>query len=64
MMISYQIRRGFDMPKAVRKTISLPFDLAREVDDIAREERKTLSAVIQDALKVSWKERLRYIEIN
>ena len=52
------------MPKAVRKTISLPFDLAKEVDDIAREERKTLSAVIQDALKASWKERLRYIEIN
>ena len=47
------------MAKAVKKTISLPFDLAKEVEEMAREERKTLSAVIQDALKVSKKERLK-----
>lgn len=47
------------MAKAVKKTISLPFELAREVEEIAREERKTLSAVIQDALKVSRRERLK-----
>jgi predicted transcriptional regulator len=47
------------MAKAVKKTISLPFDLAREVEEIAREERKTLSAVIQEALKISRKEKLR-----
>jgi len=46
------------MPRAVKKNISLPFELAKEVEDIAREERKTLSAVIQEALKVSRKERL------
>jgi predicted transcriptional regulator len=47
------------MAKAVKKTISLPFELAREVEEIAREERKTLSAVIQEALKISRKEKLR-----
>jgi predicted transcriptional regulator len=47
------------MAKAVKKTISLPFELAREVEEIAREERKTLSAVIQEALKILKKERLR-----
>jgi hypothetical protein len=30
------------MNRAVKKTISLPFDLAKEVEDIAREEGKTL----------------------
>ena len=43
----------------MRKTISLPFDLAKEVEEIAREERKTLSAVIQEALKIARKERLK-----
>jgi predicted transcriptional regulator len=47
------------MAKAVKKTISLPFELAREVEEIAREERKTLSAVIQEALKISRKEKLK-----
>jgi metal-responsive CopG/Arc/MetJ family transcriptional regulator len=47
------------MTRAVKKTISLPFDLAKEVEDIAREEGKTLSAVIQEALKVSKRERLK-----
>ena len=39
------------MPSAVKKTISLPADLARETEAIARAEGKTLSAVIQDALR-------------
>jgi metal-responsive CopG/Arc/MetJ family transcriptional regulator len=47
------------MGKAVKRTISLPFELAKEVEEIAREERKTLSAVIQDALRLSKKERLK-----
>jgi hypothetical protein len=47
------------MTKAVKKTISLPFELAREVEEIAREERKSLSAVIQESLKISRKERLK-----
>ncbi len=47
------------MTRAVKKTISLPFELAKEAEEIAREERKTLSAVIQEALRASRKERLK-----
>ena len=47
------------MAKVVKKTISLPFELAKEVEEIAREERKTLSAVVQEALKLSRKAKLR-----
>lgn len=39
------------MGAAVKKTISLPADLAREVEALAKAEGKTLSAVIQDALR-------------
>jgi metal-responsive CopG/Arc/MetJ family transcriptional regulator len=41
------------MGAIVRKTISLPVDLAREVEALAKAEGKTLSAVIQDALRHS-----------
>lgn len=44
---------------AVKKTISLPREMAREADQIARAERKTLSAVIQDALRTAKANRLR-----
>ena len=47
------------MATAVKKTISLPPELAKEVEDIASEEGKTLSAVIQDALRFFRKERLK-----
>ena len=47
------------MATAVKKTISLPPDLACEAEATAREEGKTLSAVIQDALKLSRKEKLK-----
>jgi metal-responsive CopG/Arc/MetJ family transcriptional regulator len=47
------------MATAVKKTISLPPELAKEVEDIASEEGKTLSAVIQDALRFLRKERLK-----
>ena len=40
--------------RAVKKTISLPSELARELEEQARAERKTLSGVVQEAL---WKER-------
>jgi hypothetical protein len=46
-------------PAAVKKTISLPPELAREAEDAARAEGKTLSAVIQDALRLSRAERLK-----
>jgi predicted transcriptional regulator len=45
------------MPTAVRKTISLPPDLARQVEALARAEGKTLSGVVQDALRQAGIER-------
>ena len=39
------------MANAVKKTISLPADLARETEALAVAEGKTLSAVIQEALR-------------
>ena len=47
------------MATAVKKTISLPPDLAREAEEIAREEGKPLSAVIQDALRLARRERMK-----
>lgn len=47
------------MATAVKKTISLPPDLAREVETIASEEGKTVSAVVQEALRNARKERLK-----
>jgi len=45
------------MGKSVRKTISLPADLARDAEATARAEDKTLSAVVQDALRQARIER-------
>jgi len=45
------------MGTAVRKTISLPADLARDAEALARAEGKTLSAVVQDALRQARIER-------
>lgn len=39
------------MVTTVRKTISLPADLAHDAEALARAEGKTLSAVVQDALR-------------
>jgi len=47
------------MAGAVKKTISLPVELAKQAEEIAREEGKTLSALIQEALRLSRKERLK-----
>jgi metal-responsive CopG/Arc/MetJ family transcriptional regulator len=47
------------MGNAVKKTISLPPKLAKEVEDISREEGKPLSVVIQDALRLARKERIK-----
>lgn len=47
------------MGTAIKKTISLPPDLAKEAEDVARSEGKTLSAVIQDALRLARTERLK-----
>jgi metal-responsive CopG/Arc/MetJ family transcriptional regulator len=50
---------GNRMGIAVKKTISLPPKLAKEVEDISREEGKPLSAVIQDALRLARNERIK-----
>ena len=47
------------MSKAVKKAISLPADLAAEAEAIAQEENKSLSAVVQDALRALKRLRLR-----
>jgi predicted transcriptional regulator len=45
------------MGPAVKKTISLPAELARDTEALAKAEGKTLSAVIQDALRQARIER-------
>lgn len=47
------------MMKAVKKTISLPPDLARAAEQMARAEGKTLSEVVHDALRNARATRLR-----
>lgn len=39
------------MGRAVKRTISLPPELARAAEAIAKEQGKTLSGVVQDALR-------------
>jgi len=48
-----------DSPRAVKKAISLPPDLARFAIATAREDGKSLSAVVQDALRAYRLARLR-----
>ena len=45
------------MASEVKKRISLPAKLARDVEALAKAEGKTLSAVIQDALRQTRIER-------
>ena len=47
------------MTSAVRKTVSLPPDLARAAEQTAQAEGKTLSAVVQEALRDARAVRLR-----
>ena len=47
------------MGLAVKRTISLPPEIAKEIDEIVQEEGKTVSAVIQDALRLAKRERLK-----
>jgi Arc/MetJ-type ribon-helix-helix transcriptional regulator len=47
------------MAGAVKRTISLPPELAAEADEIARTEGKTLSGVVQDALREARARRLK-----
>ena len=47
------------MGTAVKRTISLPAELARETEEIARAEGKTFSAVVQEALRIARSTRAR-----
>jgi predicted transcriptional regulator len=47
------------MSTAVKRTISLPPDLARDAEALAKSEGKTLSAVIQEALREARTRRLQ-----
>jgi Arc/MetJ-type ribon-helix-helix transcriptional regulator len=53
------IPREAAMGTAVKKTISLPPELAREAEEMARAEGKTVSAVVQEALRLARTTRLR-----
>ena len=47
------------MVTAVKKTISLSPDLARQVEEIAKSEGKSVSAVVQDALRMAHRKYLQ-----
>jgi len=47
------------MAGAVKRTISLPPELAAEAEEVARAEGKTLSGVVQDALREARARRLK-----
>ena len=47
------------MSTTVKKTISLPEELAKEAEELARSEGKTFSGVVQDALRLSRAARLK-----
>jgi predicted transcriptional regulator len=47
------------MSTAVKKTISLPPDLARDAEEQAQAEGKTLSAIVQEALREARARRLQ-----
>jgi metal-responsive CopG/Arc/MetJ family transcriptional regulator len=47
------------MSTIVKKTISLPEELANEAEEVARSEGKTFSGVVQDALRQSRAARLK-----
>ncbi len=47
------------MANAVKRTISLPAEMADETEQLARIEGKTLSAVIQEALRIAHTERMK-----
>jgi len=44
---------------AIKKTISLPRELAREIEEQARSEGRTVSSVVQEALRRASRDRLK-----
>ncbi len=60
MINSYRFKKqDCSVATAVKKTISLPPELARAAEKMARTEGKTLSAVVQDALRKARAANLR-----
>ena len=59
MIYSYLEPGRETMVTAVKKTISLPPDLAQQVEEIAESEGKSVSAVVQDALRLAQREYLK-----
>ena len=53
------IRQVNIMSTSVKRTISLPEDLARETEEIARSEGKSFSAIVQEALRIARSSRTR-----
>ena len=47
------------MGNAVKRTISLPADLAEEIDEISRNEGRSVSSIVQDALRLARAKRLK-----
>jgi metal-responsive CopG/Arc/MetJ family transcriptional regulator len=47
------------MVTAVKKTISLPPDLASQLEEMAQSEGKSVSAIVQDALRLANREYLK-----
>ena len=47
------------MGKAVKRTVSMPEELARETEALARAEGKSFSAVVQEALRLAHSARDR-----
>ena len=47
------------MGSAVKRTISLPADLAQEVDQISKDEGRSVSSIVQDALRLARAKRLK-----
>ena len=47
------------MATAVKRTISLPPELADEIDEVAKLEGKSVSAVVQEAIRLARAERLK-----
>jgi metal-responsive CopG/Arc/MetJ family transcriptional regulator len=47
------------MGTAVKRTISLPEELARETEELARAEGKSFSAIVQEALRLARQQRSR-----
>ncbi len=47
------------MGSAVKRTTSLPADLAEEIDEIAKNEGRSVSSIVQDALRLARSKRLK-----